>query len=338
VLAFLFKGDYYRTLTPVNAGRGAWGETGASNQKRIMGWRVMSKTAIKETNLQGIPLLSRGKVRDIYDLGENLLIVASDRISAFDVIMPDPIPDKGKVLTQISLFWYEKVADITPNHLVTAEVDEMPPELHPFRDQLEGRSMLVKKCRPLPIEAIVRGYITGSGWKDYLATGQVCGYKLPEGLQESQQLPEPLFTPSTKAELGQHDENIDLARAEELVGKELLQEVARRSLAIYSRARDLAAEAGIIIADTKFEFGLYGDELLLIDEVLTPDSSRFWPADEYEPGRGQRSFDKQYLRDWLVEIGFDKKPPAPKLPPEVIEGTRRRYLEALERLTGHGLK
>lgn len=298
----------------------------------------MTETAIKETNLQGIPLLSRGKVRDIYDLGENLLIVASDRISAFDVIMPDPIPDKGKVLTQISLFWYEKVADITPNHLVTAEVDEMPPELHPFRDQLEGRSMLVKKCRPLPIEAIVRGYITGSGWKDYLATGQVCGYKLPEGLQESQRLPEPLFTPSTKAELGQHDENIDMARAEELVGKELLQEVARRSLAIYSRARDLAADAGIIIADTKFEFGLHGDELLLIDEVLTPDSSRFWPADEYEPGRGQRSFDKQYLRDWLLEIGFDKKPPAPKLPPEVIEGTRRRYLEALERLTGRGLK
>lgn len=294
-------------------------------------------SAVKETNLEGLNLISRGKVRDIYDMGEHLLIVATDRLSAFDVILPDPIPDKGKVLTQISLYWYEQMKDLTPNHLVTADVDEMPPVLKPYRDELAGRTMLVKKCEPLPIEAIVRGYITGSGWKDYLATGSVCGHKLPANLQESARLEEPLFTPSTKAELGEHDENIDLAKAEDLMGKDLTAEVAGRTLGIYKRAREMASQAGIIIADTKFEFGLYGGDLLIIDEVLTPDSSRFWPADEYEPGRGQRSFDKQYVRDYLEKIGFDKKPPAPELPQEIIDGTRERYLEALSRLTGKGL-
>jgi len=292
---------------------------------------------VKETNLPDIPLLGRGKVRDIYDMGEQLLIVASDRLSAFDVVMPDPIPDKGRVLTQISVYWFEKMKDLTPNHLVAWEVNDFPAKLKPYADQLEGRSMLVKKCRPLAIEAIVRGYIAGSGWKDYQKTGQVCGYDLPMGLKESDRLEEPLFTPSTKAELGEHDENISLERAREIVGAQLADEVARRSLAIYKRARELAKEAGIIIADTKFEFGVKDDSLLLIDEVLTPDSSRFWPADDYQPGRGQKSFDKQYARDYLESIGFNKKPPAPKLPAEVIEGTRQRYLEALKRLTGRGL-
>ncbi len=297
----------------------------------------MSEQPVLETNLEGIPLKARGKVRDIYDLGDNLLIVASDRLSAFDVVLPDPIPDKGKVLTQISLYWFDKMADITPNHLVAWRVEDFPQQLQAFADVLEGRSMLVKKAKPLPVEAIVRGYISGSGWKDYQETGQVCGYTLPAGMQESEQLPEPLFTPSTKAELGEHDENIDVAACEKLLGKELSDEVSSKALAIYSRARELAAEAGIIIADTKFEFGMLGDELILIDEVLTPDSSRFWPADQYAPGRAQASFDKQFVRDYLEEIGFNKKPPAPRLPPELISGTRDRYVEALTRLSGHGL-
>ncbi len=295
-------------------------------------------SAILQTNLPDVKLIGRGKVRDIYDLGEHLLIVASDRLSAFDVILPDPIPDKGKVLTQISVFWFGQMADLTPNHLVAWEVKDFPKILQPYQDQLEGRSMLVKKCQPLAIEVIVRGYLAGSGWNDYQKTGQVCGYQLPAGLKESDRLPEPLFTPSTKAELGAHDENISLAQAEQIVGQEVARQVASRALAVYGRARDIAARAGIIIADTKFEFGLKDGELILIDEVLTPDSSRFWPADEYEPGRSQRSFDKQYVRDYLESIGFNKKPPAPKLPAEVIEGTRARYLQALERLTGSGLK
>jgi phosphoribosylaminoimidazole-succinocarboxamide synthase len=293
---------------------------------------------VKETNLPDIPLLGRGKVRDIYDMGEHLLIVASDRLSAFDVIMPDPIPDKGRVLTQISVYWFDKMKDITPNHLVAWEVSDFPAKLKPYADQLEGRSMLVKKCQPLAIEAIVRGYIAGSGWKDYQKTGQVCGYDLPKGMKESDRLEEPLFTPSTKAELGEHDENISLEKAREIVGTDLVDAVASRALAIYKRAREMASKAGIIIADTKFEFGTKDGELLLIDEVLTPDSSRFWPADDYQPGRGQKSFDKQFARDYLESIGFNKKPPAPKLPEEVIEGTRKRYLEALERLTGKGVQ
>jgi len=297
----------------------------------------MSAAPVHETHIDAAPLIARGKVRDIYDLGEHLLIVASDRLSAFDVVLPDPIPDKGKVLTQISLFWFEMMADVTPNHLVAWEVSDFPAKLKPFAEVLAGRSMLVKKAQPLAIEAIVRGYLSGTGWKDYQATGQVCGYQLPAGLRESDQLPEPLFTPSTKAEIGEHDLNIDLKEAEKIVGAELAQEVARRALAIYNRAREFAANKGIIIADTKFEFGAMGEELILIDEVLTPDSSRFWPADKYAPGRGQESFDKQFVRDYLESIGFNKKPPAPQLPAEVIAGTRERYLEALTRLTGRGL-
>jgi phosphoribosylaminoimidazole-succinocarboxamide synthase len=295
-------------------------------------------SVIRETQLEGVPLKARGKVRDIYDLGEHLLIVASDRLSAFDVVLPDPIPDKGKVLTQISVYWFHQMADLTPNHLVAWRVEDFPQSLQRFADQLEGRSMLVKKCQPLAIEAIVRGYLAGSGWKDYQKTGQVCGYDLPAGLRDSDRLEEPLFTPSTKAEQGEHDENISVERAREIVGADLADEVAGRSLAIYKRAREMAAEKGIIIADTKFEFGLAGGELVLIDEVLTPDSSRFWPADQYEPGRSQKSFDKQYVRDYLESVGFDKKPPAPELPPEVIEGTRQRYLEALTRLTGQAVE
>ena len=297
----------------------------------------MASAPVMETNFKEVPLKARGKVRDIYDMGEHLLIVASDRLSAFDVVLPDPIPDKGKVLTQISLYWFEQMADITPNHLVASRVRDYPQVLHQYADQLEGRSMLVRKCRSLPVEAIVRGYITGSGWKDYQATGKVCGHQLPAGLLESQILPQPLFTPSTKAELGEHDENISLEQAAKLLGEKTAQQVAQRALAIYAKARDLAAKAGIIIADTKFEFGFWGEELILIDEVLTPDSSRFWPADDYAPGRGQQSYDKQYVRDYLESIKFNKKPPAPRLPQEVIQGTRQRYLEALEKLTGQGL-
>ena len=293
---------------------------------------------VKETNLPDITLLGRGKVRDIYDMDEHLLIVASDRLSAFDVVLPDPIPDKGRVLTQISVYWFDKMKDITPNHLVAWEMKDLPAKLQQYADQLEGRSMLVKKCEPMAIEAIVRGYIAGSGWKDYQKTGQVCGYQLPQGMKESDRLEEPLFTPSTKADQGEHDENISVEKAREIVGAELADEVASRALAIYKRAREMATEAGIIIADTKFEFGMKDGEMLLIDEVLTPDSSRFWPADEYEPGRGQKSFDKQFARDYLESIGFNKKPPAPKLPEEVIQGTRKRYIEALERLTGKGLQ
>lgn len=297
----------------------------------------MNHTVVRETHLEGVDLLNRGKVRDIYDLGENLLIVATDRLSAFDVVLPDPIPDKGRVLTQLSLYWFDKMRDITPNHLVTADVDEFPKTLKPYKDELAGRSMLVKKCRPLPVEAIVRGYLSGSGWKDYLETGKLCGHDLPAGLQESAKLEEPIFTPSTKADIGEHDENINLAKAAELLGRDMAQEVEKRALAIYKRARDLAAQAGIIIADTKFEFGVHEEKLILIDEALTPDSSRFWPVDGYQVGRGQESFDKQYVRNYLEKIGFNKKPPAPSLPPEVIQGTRARYVEALTRLTGRGL-
>lgn len=294
-------------------------------------------SAILQTNLPDVKLIGRGKVRDIYDLGEHLLIVASDRLSAFDVILPDPIPDKGKVLTQISVFWFGQMADLTPNHLVAWEVRDFPKILQPYRDQLEGRSMLVKKCQPLAIEAIVRGYLAGSGWSDYQKTGQVCGYQLPAGLQESDRLPEPLFTPSTKAELGAHDENISLAQAEKIVGQEVARQVASRALAIYGRARDIAARAGIIIADTKFEFGIRDGRLILIDEILTPDSSRFWEAESYEPGRGQASYDKQFVRDYLETLDWDKTPPAPPLPDDIVQKTRARYVEAYERLTGRSI-
>ncbi len=294
-------------------------------------------TAVYETDLGDLPLISRGKVRDIYDLGDSLLMVASDRISAFDVVMAEPVPDKGRVLTALSLFWFDFLGDVVEHHLLTADVDQFPAECRPYRDQLAGRSMIVKKAEPLPVECIVRGYLSGSGWKDYLATGEVCGYKLPVGLQESARLDEPLFTPSTKAELGQHDLNISPEEAARLVGSDVAREAKRIALELYSRARDYAADRGIIIADTKFELGLLDGRLILIDEVLTPDSSRFWPADKYQVGQGQPSFDKQYLRDYLETLDWGKAPPPPPLPGEVIQNTRAKYLEALERLTDRTL-
>ncbi len=294
----------------------------------------MTNTVVMNTELDDLKLLQRGKVRDIYDLGDHLLMVASDRISAYDVVMPDPVPGKGRVLTQISLFWFDQMRDLVPNHVVSADVREYPAACRPYADILRGRSMLVQKATPLSIECIVRGYISGSGWKSYQKTGRVCGIALPRGLEESDRLPEPIFTPSTKAELGSHDENIDFEEACRLVGRSLAEKVRDLSLAIYRRGSEIAEARGIIIADTKFEFGLVGDRLLLIDEVLTPDSSRFWPQDAYAPGGPQQSFDKQFLRDYLTRIGWDKKPPAPKLPDDVIEGTRSRYQEAYSRLTG----
>ncbi len=294
----------------------------------------MGQDVLRETNLRGLKLLKRGKVRDIYDLDDRLLIVASDRISAYDVVMDDPIPDKGRILTQMSLFWFDKVSHIVPNHVIASDPTDYPSPCDHFADQLRGRSMLVRKAEPLAVECIVRGYLSGSGWKEYLEQGSVCGIKLPEGLKESQELPSPIFTPSTKAEEGIHDENISFERAAEVIGQDLAEKVREISLAIYQYGRDYAIERGIIIADTKFEFGLCDGQLILIDEVLTPDSSRFWPADEYEPGRPQKSFDKQFLRDYLTEIGWAKQPPPPKLPDEIIQKTREKYLEALRRITG----
>ena len=289
---------------------------------------------VTETQLTGLNLLNRGKVRDIYDLGDTLLIVATDRISAFDVIMQDPIPGKGEILTKISEFWFRQTTDLIENHVLSFDVVDFPEICRPHADVLRNRTMWVKKADPLAIECIVRGYLAGSGWKDYKDSGIVCGYPLPPGLLESDELAEPLFTPSTKAEQGAHDENITLDRAERLVGRERLKQVQEASLSIYKRARAIAKERGIVIADTKFEFGVANGRLILIDEILTPDSSRFWPLDEYEPGRSQRSYDKQFLRDYLESLDWDKGPPAPKLPPDIIEQTRKRYQEALERLTG----
>ena len=289
---------------------------------------------VKQTKLPGLNLKARGKVRDIYDLGDSLLIVTTDRMSAFDVVMNEPIPDKGKVLTAISAYWFEQVKDLVPNHLISldpADVKDLDPEA---AAQLEGRMMLVKKAEPLPVECIVRGYLVGSGYSDYLKTGKVCGIDLPAGLPEAAKLEQPLFTPSTKAELGEHDENISFEAMSQKVGVDLAQKVKDLSLSIYSRARDIAAEKGIIIADTKFEFGMAGGELILIDEALTPDSSRFWPADQYQPGRSQPSFDKQFLRDYLSSLDWDKTPPPPTLPQEIIDKTRAKYVEAMERLTG----
>jgi phosphoribosylaminoimidazole-succinocarboxamide synthase len=286
-----------------------------------------------QTNLPDIPLLARGKVRDIYDLGDELLIVATDRISAFDVVMPNGIPDKGRVLTAMSLFWFAFTKDIVENHLITADISQYPAKLRPYPDQLEGRSMLVRNAKVLPIECVIRGYLAGSGWKDYQEFGAVCGLRLPAGLLESARLPQPLFTPSTKA-LSGHDENITPARAIEMVGEEAYRQAESLGLAVYRKAADYALSRGIIIADTKFEFGWHEGRLILVDEVLTPDSSRFWPLDGYQPGRPQQSFDKQPVRAYLESIGWDKRPPAPALPPEVVEGTTSRYREALTRLTG----
>jgi phosphoribosylaminoimidazole-succinocarboxamide synthase len=291
---------------------------------------------ILQTNLPGVPLLARGKVRDIYDLGDQLLIVATDRISAFDVIMPNGIPDKGRVLTAMSLFWFDFTKDIVENHLITADVSRYPAALQPYADQLAGRSMLVKRAQVVPIECVVRGYLAGSGWAEYREKGTVCKIELPAGLRESDKLPHPLFTPAAKAESG-HDINISPAEAARIVGEDTYRELESISLAVYQRAADYARERGIIIADTKFEIGRFDDRLIVVDEVLTPDSSRFWPVDDYQPGRSQKSFDKQPVRDYLDSIDWDRQPPAPELPMEVVEGTQQRYLEALRLLTGKGL-
>jgi phosphoribosylaminoimidazole-succinocarboxamide synthase len=299
--------------------------------------RRYNMTAIPQTRFKDLPLKRQGKVRDIFDFGDMLLLVTTDRLSAFDVVLPDPIPDKGKVLNQISVFWFKKMADIVGNHLVTTDVDAYPDVCRPHRDALAKRSMLVKKADPLPVECIVRGYISGSGWKSYQKDGQVCGIHLPRGLKESDKLDAPLYTPSTKAEVGDHDINISFEKTIDILGTETAEKIRNLSLEIYNKGAALALEKGIIIADTKFEFGVLDDKIILIDEVLTPDSSRFWPLDDYAPGRGQKSFDKQAVRDWLVNSGWDKTPPGPKLPQEVIENTARTYKEIFTRLTGDTL-
>lgn len=291
---------------------------------------------ILETSLGDVELVGRGKVRDIYSLGDKLLIVASDRISAFDYILATGIPDKGRVLTQLSIFWFDFLKDVTPTHFLTANVDEYPEALKKYRGQLEGRSMLVRRARMMDVECVARGYLSGSGWKEYRAHGSVCGIPLPGGLAESAQLPEPLFTPSTKAQSG-HDENIPYARVEEMVGADVAARLRDTTLAIYRKASEYAATRGLILADTKFEFGFVDGQLVLADEVLTPDSSRFWPADAYRPGGAQPSFDKQYVRDYLERIGWNKQPPAPALPAEVAERTSEKYKEAYRLLTGRAL-
>ena len=286
-----------------------------------------------EDTLSGLTLFNRGKVRDIYDLGDNLLLVASDRISAFDVILPTLIPDKGKILTALSVYWFNVIKDILPHHLITTDVDQFPAACQPHKAKLEGRTMLVKKSLPAPVECIVRGYLAGSGWKDYQKTGAVCGIPLPKGLVEAARLDEPIFTPSTKAPVGAHDVNITFDEMVTKVGKKRAEKMRDATVAIYSRARALAETKGIIIADTKFEFGIEGDEIILIDEVLTPDSSRFWPMDGYEPGKTPDSFDKQFVRDYLVNLPWDMKSPPPELPPDIVRKTQDKYLEALKRLT-----
>ncbi len=299
---------------------------------------TMAENGLTTIDLPGIKKISSGKVREIFELDGQLLLVATDRLSAFDVILPDPIPFKGTVLTQMAFFWFKHISseNIVKHHLISVDVDEFPSKLKPFRDQLKGRSSLVTKCKPLPIECVVRGYLAGSGWKEYQVSEEICGIPLPAGLKESDQLPEPIFTPATKAESG-HDENISFERAADIVGEDLAGRVRELSLAIYTSACNYARTKGIIICDTKFEFGLVGNDLILIDEVLTPDSSRFWPMNLYEPGRPQASYDKQYIRDYLETLDWDKTPPAPELPSDVIEATSKRYLEAYWKLTGSKL-
>jgi phosphoribosylaminoimidazole-succinocarboxamide synthase len=296
----------------------------------------MANEPLLHLDLPGVKKLKSGKVRDIFDLGDRLLFVASDRISAFDVIMPNGIPRKGEVLTQISYFWFAQTESFQPNHLISRSGEALPPNLKPFTGRLAGRSMVVKKANPLAIECVVRGYLAGSGWKEYREQQTVCGINLPAGLKESSELPEPIFTPATKAETG-HDENIPFERAAQIVGKDIAEHVRSASLKIYNFARDYARKRGIIIADTKFEFGQLDGQLLLIDEVLTPDSSRFWPAAEYQPGKSQPSFDKQFVRDYLETLDWNKTPPGPTLPPAVVAKTQAKYLEAYERLTGKKL-
>lgn len=294
----------------------------------------MHDNAVISTELKGLKLFSRGKVRDVYEAGDNLLIVATDRISAFDVIMSDPVPEKGKILTRMSTFWFNQMEDIVANHLISTDVDEFPEECVAYKDLLQGRSMLVKRATALPVECIVRGYLSGSGWKDYCADGIVSGVRLPEGLKESARLPEPVFTPSTKAEEGQHDAPLTREEMEHLIGRDMTDSIIDISMKIYDRASKIAEKGGIIIADTKMEFGTIDGELILIDELLTPDSSRFWPKDDFEEGKSQKSFDKQFLRDYLLSIRWDKKPPAPRLPERVIAGTMEKYKEALRRIVG----
>lgn len=298
----------------------------------------MNAATLLQTSLPDLKLIRRGKVRDLYEVDQDrLLVVATDRISAFDCVLPTPIERKGEVLTALSQFWFNRLGDVVANHLLTSNIEEMPDTVRRHADTLARRSMLVRRAQVFPVECVVRGYLVGSGWKDYLRTGEVCGHKLPAGLLESQELPEPLFTPSTKAEEG-HDENITEAQVEELVGKDVTRQLRETSLRLYSEARDYARTRGIIIADTKFEFGLDKDQkLTLVDEVLTPDSSRFWPLNSYEPGKSQPSFDKQYIRDYLETLDWNKKPPAPVIPPEVAAATTARYLEAYALLTGEKL-
>ena len=283
--------------------------------------------------LTGLTLINRGKVRDIYALDGKLLLVATDRISAFDVILPTEIPDKGKILTALSVYWFDVMKDLIPHHLITTNVNEFPAVCQPHKAQLEGRTMLVKKSTPAPVECIVRGYLAGTGWKDYRKTGAVCGIPLPKGLLEASRLDEPIFTPSTKAPVGEHDINITFNEMVEKVGCKLAEKMRDATIAIYSRARELAEKKGIIIADTKLEFGMEGNEIILIDEVLTPDSSRFWPADGYKPGKTPDSFDKQFVRDYLLKLPWDMKSPPPALPPEIVKKTQDKYAEALRRLT-----
>ena len=301
-------------------------------EEALMTSQVVSMTEFKTLKLKG-----RGKVRDIYDLGDQLLIVATDRISAFDVVMPNPIPEKGRILTQLSKFWFDLTKEIVPNHVYSTKVEDYPKDCQPYQEMLRNRSMLVVKTEVLPIECVVRGYLSGSGWEEYKKTGEVCGIELPRGLLESSKLEKPIFTPATKAEMGLHDENISFEKVGKIVGKELAQKLKPLSIAIYEKARDVAEKRGIIIADTKMEFGLKDGKLILIDELLTPDSSRFWPKDEYRPGGPQKSFDKQFLRDYLLSIRWDKSPPAPQLPEDIVQKTREKYIEAYERLVGKPL-
>lgn len=294
----------------------------------------MASAPIISTDFQGLNLIHRGKVRDLYEVDDKLLMVATDRISAFDVVMNEPIPDKGLVLTRLSLFWFDFLKDVIANHLITADVDEYPSSCQPYKEDLRGRSMLVKKAKPLPVECIVRGYISGSFWQAYQKSENVCGFTLPYGMVESDKFERPLFTPSTKADQGEHDENISIARMEDMVGKEETAKIVDVCTNLYQKAADFAFAKGIIIADTKFELGWFDGELILIDEVLTPDSSRFWPLDQYQTGKGQPSFDKQFLRDYLSSLAWDKQPPAPALPDEIVDKTGARYAEAVERIIG----
>lgn len=297
----------------------------------------MKEKVILQTNFPKLNFLKWGKVRDIYDLGDYFLIVSTDRLSAFDVVMDQGIPYKGKVLTKISEFWFNFTTDIVKNHLITTDVKNFPIECHEYAEDLEGRSMLVQKVDVVPIESVVRGYITGSGWIDYKNSGEICGVKLPDGLVESEKLPEPIFTPATKAELGSHDENISEEKAYEISGKEAIQFIKQKTVDIYQKASAYALDRGIIIADTKMEFGKIGDEIILIDELLTPDSSRFWSLEKYQKGKSQESFDKQFVRDYLISIKFNKQPPPPKLPEDIINKTSEKYLSALKLLTGESL-